>query len=322
MISLILTTLNEARSLPALLTDLPMQTRAPDELVIVDAGSTDGTVDAARSLAGALSARGTKVRLEVLPGANIARGRNHAIEIASGPTIAVTDAGCRLDPHWLERIVAPLEAGRADLVAGFFLPVANDSFQQAVARLTTSPTPPAAGSGFLPSSRSIAFTKELWSRVGGYPEWLPWGEDTHYDRVCLAAGARFEIAGDAVVHWEVRPDFTRLAKQYARYSYGDGLAGRVTRSELAIAGTYVASALALPFAGPLAIVPPVLLASAWVLSRRAASAWTFPMTLSVAATIQCSRVVGFIRGCIRRAIGGPALQARAGVQPGEGASRQ
>ena len=47
------------------------------------------------------------VRVIERPGSNISQGRNAAIEAAIGEVIASTDAGVRLDPKWLEKLVEP-----------------------------------------------------------------------------------------------------------------------------------------------------------------------------------------------------------------------
>src|SRR6187401_1554068 len=96
-ISLVMTVRNEAKSLPHLLESVFAQTLLPNEIVIVDGGSTDGTQDAVRAYTGRLP-----LRLIEEPGANISRGRNRAIREAAHDVIAVTDAGVRLDPRWLE----------------------------------------------------------------------------------------------------------------------------------------------------------------------------------------------------------------------------
>jgi hypothetical protein len=51
----------------------------------------------------------------------ISENRNAAIAAASNEVIACTDAGCVAQPEWLERLVAPIEAG-AQWVAGFYQP--------------------------------------------------------------------------------------------------------------------------------------------------------------------------------------------------------
>ncbi len=47
-ITLVVPMLNEARTLPDLLSTLKAQTRRPDELIFVDAGSSDGSADLVR----------------------------------------------------------------------------------------------------------------------------------------------------------------------------------------------------------------------------------------------------------------------------------
>ena len=47
-VSLIVTVLNEARSLPALLDSIAAQTRPPDEVIICDGGSSDNTIEVLR----------------------------------------------------------------------------------------------------------------------------------------------------------------------------------------------------------------------------------------------------------------------------------
>src|SRR5262249_38782815 len=99
---------------------LRAQTRQPDETVIVDGGSTDGTLEAFEEAGG--------ITVISEPGANISRGRNVAITAATHDVIAATDADCILDPHWLERLLAPIEDG-ADVSAGFYV-AEGDSFLQ------------------------------------------------------------------------------------------------------------------------------------------------------------------------------------------------
>ena len=108
-VSLIATVLDAEEHVGAFLASIAAQTRAPDEIVIVDGGSTDGTLAALRA------ADGVTVLEE--PGATIARGRNLAIAHAAHDVIAVADADCAYGPGWLAALLAPLEAG-ADVAMG------------------------------------------------------------------------------------------------------------------------------------------------------------------------------------------------------------
>ena len=68
VVSLVMTVLDEAGSFPALLDSILAQERRPDEVVIVDGGSSDRTVALAHDFA-QRAAPDLPVRVEVLPGA-------------------------------------------------------------------------------------------------------------------------------------------------------------------------------------------------------------------------------------------------------------
>jgi glycosyltransferase involved in cell wall biosynthesis len=116
-VTVVATVYNEGSAIDRLLDSLAAQSRRPDEVVIVDGGSSDDTW--ARLTARV--ARGD-LPLAVLsrPGANISAGRNAAIGAARGPVIACTDAGVWLEPEWLAALTAPFAAG-AQVVSGFFV---------------------------------------------------------------------------------------------------------------------------------------------------------------------------------------------------------
>ena len=128
------TLFNEADSLDGWLSSLASQTRRPDEVVLVDAGSTDGTVERLRELA----RRDPRIRLNVIAGVNVPQGRNEAIRLAQGPLIAVTDAGTLLEPQWLERLLAPIEGHPEIAVSGgFSAPDGRTPFEYALATIIT-----------------------------------------------------------------------------------------------------------------------------------------------------------------------------------------
>jgi cellulose synthase/poly-beta-1,6-N-acetylglucosamine synthase-like glycosyltransferase len=220
-VSLVATCLDEREGIDTWWASVMSQTRRPDEIVIVDGGSTDGTVE--RLLA--LSAK-TEAKVFRAAGANIPTGRNLAIAEARGELIAVTDVGTVLDPEWLERLVEPFSADPpADVCAGFFRPAGSRPFQRVLAAVITPPLYEIHGESFLPSSRSVAFRKEWWERVGGYPDWLPWSEDVVFDLGLRAAGARFAFCPGAVVSWYPPARPAGFWRQYQRYARGDGRAG-------------------------------------------------------------------------------------------------
>ncbi len=222
-VSLVATVLDEAGNLGEWWASVQGQTLAPDEVVVVDGGSRDGTAELLRDVA---SKAPFPVRVEVREGWNIARGRNEAVRLATHDIIAVTDAGCVLAPDWLERITAPLRGEEeVDLVAGFYQPLTRNWFEEAAA-CATLPLPWEVREGrFMPSSRSLAFRRRVWEETGGYPEWLEIGEDMYFNHAWKKAGIKHRLEKGALVYWHMRETPRALLRQYFRYARGDGEAG-------------------------------------------------------------------------------------------------
>ncbi len=232
-VSLIFTVRNEEEALPALLTSLEEQSRPPDEIVIADGGSTDGTVPLLRAFAAArqrsvIPAQAgiqSRVVLLELPGANIAEGRNAAIRAATGDIIAVTDAGVSLPRYWLAELVRPLEdRPEVDMVSGYSRPDPNSRFEALLAATTLPLVSEVREESYLASSRSVAFRRELWEKTGGYPEWLDYCEDVVFDLNCKAVGAHVVFQPAASARFRPRPHLRAFFLQYYRYARGDGKA--------------------------------------------------------------------------------------------------
>ena len=235
-ISLIVTVLNEARSLPALLDSIAAQTRPPDEVVVCDGGSTDGTLDLLRAEA--------RFPLRVIerPNSNISQGRNAAIEAAAGDVIAATDAGVRLHPDWLARLVAPIERGSSPVCGGFFLPDVATPFEVAMGATVLPQLDDIDPATFLPSSRSVAFTKAAWQAAGGYPEWLDYCEDLIFDFKLREQAGAPAFAPEAVAYFKPRPSLTAFFRQYYLYARGDGKADLWRKRHLIRYATYLIAA--------------------------------------------------------------------------------
>ncbi|MCX7014577.1 MAG: glycosyltransferase [Candidatus Sumerlaeota bacterium] len=246
--SVICTVYNEAESIGAFLDSLARQSRVPDEIVIVDGGSTDATVEIIR-------ASRAPVRLVVDPECNrrnhsspIAHGRNVAIANAQHNLIACCDAGCRIEPRWLEEILAPLERDPSiDVVAGWYEPDAQTAFERCLAALTFPALEEVRPDGFLPSSRSVAFRRSAWEAVGGYPELFYVAEDTLFDLNLKKRGLRFAFAPKAVVRWRPRPNWTAVWRQEFLYAEGNGRCRIKLMIYLALIGRYAVAAAALAF---------------------------------------------------------------------------
>jgi len=184
-VSIVATVLNEAEEIGRLVPSLLAQIPPPAEVIIVDGGSMDGTwewlVEARTMHPNLLPIRDETCNLKSCPGP-ISRGRNVAIAAASSPFIACTDAGCTYPPDWLARITAPLVASMAEYALGG---ACLDTADPTLWDIASAPFLGVKLSESTPSksctARSMAFTKDLWQRIGGFPESVFFGEDTLFD---------------------------------------------------------------------------------------------------------------------------------------------
>lgn len=238
-VSLIVTVRNEEETVGELLDSMLRQSRRPDEVVINDCGCTDRTMEIVRSYADRLPL------VTTAGGTNIPQGRNTAIRAAAGPLIACTDAGLWLEPCWLEAIVAPLEDGSADLVAGFFRADPRSPFETVLGAVAYPTLEEIRPERFLPAGQSMAFTREAWEAVGGFPEEQPYCEDLVFARRLLARGYRLTFAPRAVVRFRPRSSLGAFFQQYEHYAYGDGLAGLWPLRHLLRYGSYTVGLLLL-----------------------------------------------------------------------------
>ncbi len=236
-VSLVCTVRDEADNIAELIESMLAQSLSPDEIVINDCQSRDATP---QIVAGYIAA-GAPIRL-VRGGHNIPSGRNNAICHARGAIIACTDAGLRLDPHWLERITAPIRQGAADVVGGFFRPAPRSLFELALGATNYREAEEIDPTRFLPFGKSCAFRREAWERAGGYPEWADHCEDVLFALALKRLGYRFAFVPDALVFFRPRSSLAAFARQYYFYARGDGVAGLWTLRHVIRYTTYGAAA--------------------------------------------------------------------------------
>lgn len=228
-VSIVTTIFNEERTIREFLVSLLTMTVLPSEIVIVDGGSRDNTLSVLKEFEKEYSSIiGVKIIIDPTctihhSPAPIAKGRNIAIENASYPVIAVTDAGCLVHERWLEEISRPMLGSSAvDFVAGWYEPLAKSYFEECQAMATFPAFTSVDPESFLPSSRSVAFKKELWKKIGKYPELALGGEDTLFDLNVKEHSTGRVFRPEAVVYWRLRPNFKVFVKLVYRYGFGDG----------------------------------------------------------------------------------------------------
>ncbi|OGH11513.1 MAG: hypothetical protein A3B38_01755 [Candidatus Levybacteria bacterium RIFCSPLOWO2_01_FULL_36_13] len=222
--SLICTVFNEEKTVQQLINSITIQSVIPDEIVFVDGGSFDKTREIIKE--NIVKLPKLNIKLYVKKG-NRSVGRNEAIKKSKGNIILSTDAGCILDKKWVENIVAPFKKKSTGVVAGYYKGQANSSFQRALIPYVLVMRDKVDPNTFLPATRSMAFRKKVWKKVGRFNEKLSHNEDYEFATRLKEHGVKITFEKKAVVYWEPRKSITQALKMFTRFAYGDIEAGLI-----------------------------------------------------------------------------------------------
>ena len=177
MISVILAARNEERLIGRAIRSILAQTFRDFELIVVDNGSADRTVE----IVSRLAATDARIRMVVEPNTGPHAARNRGAHAARGDLLAIQDADDVSHPERLERLAAYMARRPRTVVVGSWALCYSESgglrdpFYYATsdrairAQLRTGPNP------FVHTT--VLFRKDAFLRVGGYPGGFSHSED-------------------------------------------------------------------------------------------------------------------------------------------------
>ncbi|HXI25900.1 MAG TPA: glycosyltransferase [Pyrinomonadaceae bacterium] len=239
IISVVVPVRNEEDSISALLEALLTQTLPPNEIVIVDGGSSDRTADIINTYASNHSQIHLIREANALPG----KGRNVGATFASNAWLAFTDAGVVPAEDWLAQLAdAALHDPASDVVYGCWEPV-TDSFFKECAAIAYAKVPTKAVDKRFIESRAVfssLMRRSVWQAVNGFPENLRSAEDILFMKRIDDAGFHVAYAPHAVVRWTMQPTWWRTFRRFVTYSRHNMRAGLWRQWQAAALARYAA----------------------------------------------------------------------------------
>jgi cellulose synthase/poly-beta-1,6-N-acetylglucosamine synthase-like glycosyltransferase len=218
-ISVVITCFNKARTLEACISSIYDQAIDGLEVVVVDDGSTDDSLERASKFSGL-----ENFRLLKLPHNGISSAKNEGIRASRGNIVLFLDGDCILERGALERVLGIFEAGGDGLgCVGGEVRALNGS--RSIARtieLIQNEFPRK-----WPFGANVAFRREVLERLGGFDTGMEYGEDADLFLRMRKAGYGYVMAKSISARTENPESLFALFKQ--RYKWGKGFAQLIDR---------------------------------------------------------------------------------------------
>jgi len=214
-VSVILLTKNSASSVQKSIDSIFQQTRQPDEVVIVDGNSSDGTLEIVKNY---------PVKLVSEPGLGFGHARNLGAKTASGDIVFFIDSDCYAEPDWIEKTLPHFDSNPE--VAAVTGRTSLWNKESAVARFLACvggrmnmPTQPRFVK--IAPTMNLALRHEVLNEVGGFDEALIRCEDTDLTYK-ISRSHKILYEPNAVVWFKGSPTLGVASRKCVRHFTGVG----------------------------------------------------------------------------------------------------
>ena len=198
--SVVIPVLNEAEYLPRLLSDLKKQTDRAFEVIIVDGGSVDATLEKARAFSDALTL--TIISSERK---NVCYQRNRGAREAKGLYLVFFDADVQIPYNYLSRIRQFLQKEKVPFVTTRIKSDSHQVYDQAIVKLVNLTMDVAQGMErpFV-GGYNFMVLKSVFELVGGFREDVVHAEDADLSLRLHQAGYRLTVLKSPTLTFSLR----------------------------------------------------------------------------------------------------------------------
>lgn len=203
--SVIIPSLNEEKFLPILLESLLKQTFTDFEVIVVDGGSTDKTIERVKDLQKQFEKNQMHLEWHSSPHKNVPYQRNFGVKKASGRYFVFFDADVSVGPTFLEEIHTHIEKTHDQLLTTWCVSDDTDFIYNILGAImnwsiilgskTSKPLIP----GF-----NIIMSRDAFTKAGGFDDTLVLGEDHALAQAAYKQGVRITFLRKPELTFSVR----------------------------------------------------------------------------------------------------------------------
>jgi glycosyltransferase involved in cell wall biosynthesis len=221
-VTVVIPTLNEVRNLGRALDCVQANGLRRDELevMVIDGGSRDGTVELARDHADRLP-----LRVIAEAGCSVYRALNIGLQQARGDFFVRVDARSEIPANYIDGCLRNLDLRGAECVGGIQLQYGETAIGDSIARVTSSIIGTGGArfrtsteSGYVDSVYLGVYRVETLRRLGGFDDRSDYvSEDALVNKRIREGGGRIWLDATMQVRYPAKASFRALVKQYIIY---------------------------------------------------------------------------------------------------------
>ena len=200
-----------ATMVEVLTTDKPLATR----ILLVDAGSTDGTVQIAQDLARTHDLVDVIEVGAVWPG----RARNIGVAASSTQWVLLLDAGVDVGPELVGSLITARDRQpHARMIIGSYACLSTPRWRSAVIIATKPPRSECDGHRGRYDFMPCLIERNFFHELGGFHDWRA-GEDLDFVRRALSKANTVICTSNAKITWEMAPTRSAMIRKWLTYSF-------------------------------------------------------------------------------------------------------